>query len=117
LSALLALIYSLFAYSSSVCHSLCEFICFYHAFRTTNVSHKLTEALCYDLALHLTKSLNSMFSRASHFAILALLASSVVSSPLGKRANDVVQGKLGTDEFWNDYDGQQSPFKLASPHY
>lgn len=33
------------------------------------------------------------------------LAVSILASPLIKRAEDVVQGALGTDEYWNEYDG------------
>ena len=45
----------------------------------------------------------------------ALLASSVLSSAIRKRADNVVQGRLGTDGFWNDYDGKHDspPIELA----
>jgi hypothetical protein len=45
----------------------------------------------------------------SPILLSALVVSSTIASPLQKRANDVVQGRLGSDGFWNDYDGEQGP--------
>ncbi len=36
--------------------------------------------------------------------LATLLAALTYASPLVKRAEDVVQGALGTDGYWNDYD-------------
>ncbi|OCT53794.1 putative exo-beta- -glucanase protein [Cladophialophora carrionii] len=47
----------------------------------------------------------------SRLVLLALLPiASTLASPLIKRENDVVQGKLGTDGFWNDYDGGRNNY-------
>lgn len=35
------------------------------------------------------------------------------AGPLIKRSNDVVQGPLGTDEYWNDYNGTTPMFSVA----
>jgi hypothetical protein len=40
--------------------------------------------------------------------LTGLLASSSIASPLRKRADDVVQGRLGSDGYWNDYDGKRT---------
>ncbi|KAH0844130.1 hypothetical protein AYO21_02115 [Fonsecaea monophora] len=40
----------------------------------------------------------------------SLLAAYTSAIPLVKRATDVVQGKLGSDGFWNDYDGGQNSY-------
>jgi hypothetical protein len=41
-----------------------------------------------------------------HKVFLAtLLIASTSAGPFVKRAEDVVQGNLGTDSYWNDYDG------------
>ncbi|KIY00042.1 uncharacterized protein Z520_04680 [Fonsecaea multimorphosa CBS 102226] len=47
----------------------------------------------------------------SRLVLLTSLLSACTSAvPLTKRATDVVQGKLGSDGFWNDYDGGQNNY-------
>ncbi|KIW73225.1 hypothetical protein PV04_01359 [Phialophora macrospora] len=42
--------------------------------------------------------------------LAVLLTASTFASPLVKRENDVVQGTLGSDGFWNDYDGGRNNY-------
>lgn len=48
----------------------------------------------------------------SQFILTTLLASCVSASPLRKRDGDVVQGRLGNDASWNDYDGGLNKYTM-----
>lgn len=43
---------------------------------------------------------------------ISLLVTCGISSPVRERANDVVQGSLGSDGFWNDYDGGLNKYTM-----
>jgi hypothetical protein len=49
-----------------------------------------------------------MHSVSTQILLTGLLAFSAVAGPLRRRDYDVVQGKLGSDGYWNDYDGKPS---------
>ena len=53
-----------------------------------------------------------MYFLSSQILLPALLASSTIATPLRRRADDVVQGKLGTDGYWNDYDGGLNEYTM-----